>query len=53
MNMFKWLGLAIVVLTHLYMLMYGMPSSSMAVHAYLNLAAAALIIFGGKLVGKV
>lgn len=53
MNMFKWLGLAIIILTHLYMLFYGMPSSSMKMHAYLNLAAAGLIIYGSKLVGKV
>ena len=41
-----WIGLVIVVATHLYMLTLGLPASQMMGHAILNLIAAALIGFG-------
>lgn len=40
-----WLGIAIVVATHVYMLMSGLPANMMNGHAILNLVAAALILF--------
>lgn len=40
-----WLGIAIIVASHIYMLMAGLPSSMMMGHAILNLVAAALILF--------
>lgn len=41
-----WLGALIVVLTHIYMLVAGLPVSMMMGHAILNLIAGALLIFG-------
>ncbi len=38
-----WIGVAIVVLTHVYMLVAGLPADQMMAHAILNLVAAALI----------
>lgn len=40
-----WLGIAIVVATHVYMLMSGMPENMINGHAILNLIASALILF--------
>lgn len=40
-----WLGILVVVVTHVYMLMSGLPVSMMMGHAILNLVAAALIVF--------
>jgi len=40
------IGVAIVILSHLYMLLYGMPVNMVAAHAWLNLVAAALLIIG-------
>ncbi len=45
-NMLFWVGIAIVVLTHLYMLIAGLPTSMMMGHALLNIVAAGLIVFG-------
>ena len=39
-------GYATVVLTHLYMLGYGLPPSQMVGHALLNLIAAGLLYYG-------
>ncbi len=47
-NILFWVGVGIVVLTHLYMLVAGLPSSMMMGHAVLNLVAAGLIMFGRK-----
>ena len=41
-----WLGLALVVATHIYMLTMGLPAAQMMAHAILNLVAAALMTFG-------
>ena len=41
-----WVGMAIVVLSHVYMLFLGLPSSQIVPHSILNLVAAALIGFG-------
>jgi hypothetical protein len=41
-----WIGAVIVVVTHIYMLVAGLPASQMIGHAILNLVAAALVIFG-------
>ena len=41
-----WLGVAIVVASHLYMLTVGMPVSQVVAHSIANLVAAALIIYG-------
>lgn len=43
-----WLGLALVTITHLYMLTMGLPASQMMGHAILNLIAAALIFASRK-----
>ena len=43
-----YLGLLVVVATHTHMLVVLMPSSQQTYHAYLNLAAAALILYGGR-----
>lgn len=40
-----WIGAFIVVATHVYMLVAGLPASQMLGHAVLNLVAAALMIF--------
>lgn len=40
-----WIGALIVVATHIYMLIAGLPQSQMVAHAILNLVAAALVIF--------
>jgi hypothetical protein len=39
-------GVGIVVATHTFMLVQLMPSSQQTYHAYLNLAAAGLILYG-------
>lgn len=41
-----YIGLAIVVVTHVYMLAAGLPANQMMGHAILNLIAAALVAFG-------
>ncbi len=41
-----YIGLAIVLATHVYMLVAGLPADQMTGHAVLNLVAAALIAFG-------
>ena len=41
-----WIGAVIVIATHIYMLVAGLPASMMMGHAILNLVAVALIIFG-------
>lgn len=41
-----WIGAALVIATHLYMLTIGLPASQMMGHAVLNLIAAALMVFG-------
>ena len=40
-----WLGIAIVVASHIYMLVAGLPEAQMMGHAVLNLVAAAFILF--------
>lgn len=40
-----WLGIAITVVTHVYMLMTPLPESMMMGHAILNLVAVALVLF--------
>ena len=41
-----WVGTALVIATHFYMLVVGVPQAQMTAHATLNLIAAALIVFG-------
>ncbi len=41
-----YIGLAIVIATHVYMLIAGLPTNQMTGHAVLNLVAAVLIAFG-------
>lgn len=41
-----YIGLAIVVATHVYMLAAGLPANMMMGHAILNLVAAGLVAFG-------
>jgi hypothetical protein len=43
-----YIGLLIVVATHTHMLVALMPQSQQTYHAYLNLAAAALILYGRR-----
>jgi len=40
------LGYAVVVLTHVYMLGWGLPASQVMGHAVLNLVAAGLLYYG-------
>ncbi len=40
-----WVGAVIVIATHIYMLVAGLPASQMMAHAILNLVAAALMVF--------
>ena len=40
-------GVGLVVATHSFMLVKLMPQSQQTYHAYLNLAAAGLILYGG------
>ena len=40
-----WIGIGIVVATHIYMLVAGLPASQMMAHAVLNLVAAGLMVF--------
>ncbi len=47
-SMLFWIGVAIVVLTHVYMLFGGLPASMMMGHALLNIVAAGLIVYGRK-----
>ena len=47
-NILFWVGVGIVALTHLYMLLAGLPSSMVMGHAVLNLVAAGLLIYGRK-----
>jgi hypothetical protein len=39
-------GVGIVIITHVYMLYAGLPEEQHAIHAYINLAAAGLILYG-------
>ncbi|QQR60505.1 hypothetical protein IPH19_03785 [Candidatus Uhrbacteria bacterium] len=41
-----WIGAVIVLVTHVYMLVAGLPASQMMGHSILNLVAGALVIFG-------
>lgn len=41
-----WIGALVVVVTHIYMLVAGLPASQMMAHAVINLVAAGLIVFG-------
>lgn len=41
-----WAGMIIVIGTHIYMLVAGLPESQMMGHAIINLVAAALICYG-------
>jgi len=41
-----WIGAVIVLTTHVYMLVAGLPASQMMGYAILNLIAEALVIFG-------
>ena len=43
-----WIGVGIVILTHLYMVIAGLPQSQMMGHALLNLVAAGLVVYGRK-----
>ncbi|MBI4440552.1 hypothetical protein HY639_00130 [Candidatus Woesearchaeota archaeon] len=43
MNWASGIGYAIVVGTHIYMLVLGLPASQMAGHAIINLVAAGLL----------
>lgn len=48
-TMARWffgVGVALVILTHIYMLVASLPPSQMMAHAILNLIAAVLIILG-------
>ncbi|MBI5073333.1 hypothetical protein HZA99_05950 [Candidatus Woesearchaeota archaeon] len=45
-NMLFWVGIAVVVLSHVYMLVAGLPASMMTGHALLNIVAAGFIVFG-------
>ena len=47
-NILFWVGVGIVILTHLYMLVAGLPQSQMVGHALLNLVAAGLLVYGRK-----
>ena len=47
-NIVFWVGVGIVVATHLYMLVAGLPQSQMMGHAILNLVAAGLVVYGRK-----
>lgn len=40
-----WIGFAIVALTHIYMLIFGLPANQMVPHAVANLIAAALVLY--------
>ena len=40
-----WAGWAVVLLTHVYMLAFGLPEGQMVAHAVLNLVAAALLVY--------
>jgi hypothetical protein len=40
-----WVGVAIVVLTHIYLLFASLPTNQVMGHAILNLVAAGLIIY--------
>jgi len=40
-----WVGVLIVIATHIYMLLAGLPQSQMAAHAVLNLVAAGLLLY--------
>jgi len=39
-----WIGAVVVLATHVYMLLVGLPASQMMAHAVLNLVAVALMI---------
>jgi len=41
-----WVGVGIVVLTHIYMMTAGLPASQMMGHAIINIVAAAFIVIG-------
>ena len=47
-NIVFWVGVGIVVATHIYMLIAGLPQSQMMGHALLNLVAVGLIVYGRK-----
>ena len=47
-NILFWVGVGIVILTHLYMLVAGLPQSQMVGHALLYLVAAGLLVYGRK-----
>ncbi|MBT4539347.1 hypothetical protein HOI26_02350 [Candidatus Woesearchaeota archaeon] len=41
-----WIGVAIVVLTHVYMLFAGLTPGQVIPHSIFNLVAVALIVYG-------
>lgn len=41
-----WIGIFVVIATHIYMLIYGMPTSQIVAHSIANLVAGGLILFG-------
>lgn len=41
-----WIGMAIVVLTHIYLLFAGLSAGQVIAHSILNLVAAALFAYG-------
>ena len=46
-----WIGIAIVIATHIYMLVAGLPQDQMMPHAILNLIAGGLVL-GGRYLKK-
>jgi len=44
-QLFFWAGMVIVVGTHLYMLLVGLPADQQAAHAIINLVAAGLFAY--------
>lgn len=47
-NLLFWTGFAIVLVSHIYMLVAGLPASMMMGHALLNIVASGLIVYGKK-----
>lgn len=45
-NTSYWLGMVIIVVTHIYMLIAGLLESQIAAHSIMNLVAAGLIGYG-------
>lgn len=47
-NWFFWIGLLIVIGTHLYMLVLGLPVNQAVPHAIINLVAAGLLVYAWR-----